>query len=70
MIISTSTDLDKMGKLLKFAEEEGLDHLSTYMRLKSTFEVGHESTKEINQIKKHEQMLALEAAKESKDKNS
>ena len=34
-----------MGKLLKFAEEEGLDHLRTYSRLKSTFEIENETTK-------------------------
>ena len=37
MIISSQVDLDRMGKLLKFAQEEGLDHLNTYSRLKSTY---------------------------------
>lgn len=41
MIIQPNADLDKMGKLLKFAEEEGLNHLPSYLRLKSTFEIGH-----------------------------
>lgn len=37
MIITSNAELDKMSKLLKFAEEEGLNHISTYRRLKSKF---------------------------------
>jgi len=41
MVITSNAELDKMNKLLKFAEEEGLNHISTYRRLKSKFEVGN-----------------------------
>lgn len=41
MIVSSHVELDKMNKLLKFAEEEGLQHMGIYRRLKSKFEVGN-----------------------------
>lgn len=37
MVITSNAELDKMNKVLKFAEEEGLNHLSAYRRLKSKF---------------------------------
>ena len=41
MTLISNPELDKTGKLLKFAEEEGLTHLSVYKNLKAKFEVSH-----------------------------
>lgn len=65
MLLSSTPQLDKMGKLLKFAQEEGITHLSTYKTLRAKFDVNHESTKETNQIKKQENTLNNEAKKDT-----
>ena len=52
-VLSPNIDLEKMNTLLKFAEEEALTHLETYISLKEKFESKSQKTKEVSLIRSH-----------------
>jgi hypothetical protein len=64
-LLSPSLELEKINTLLKFAEEEGLTHVQTYISLKDRYETKSQKSKEVNMVKHLEQMLASEASKDT-----
>lgn len=64
-LLSPNLELDKINTLLKFAEEENLTHVETYIALKDKYETKNQKSKEVNLVKNLEQMLASEAAKDT-----
>jgi hypothetical protein len=49
--LNTSLDIDKIGKLLKFAEEESLINCQSYKKLKDKHDSKSQKTKEFALIK-------------------
>lgn len=64
-ILTPNLELDKIGVLIKFAEEENLIHDNMYKTLKERFETKNQRSKEVNQIKTIEQMLQSEASRDN-----
>jgi hypothetical protein len=64
-LLTPNLELDKIGFLLKFAEEESLTHDNMYIVLKERFETKNQRSKEVNQLKSIEQLLQNEASRDS-----
>lgn len=64
-LLTPNTDLEKIGFLLKVAEEENLTHDPMYITLKDRFETKNQRSKEVNQLKHIEQMLNTEASRDN-----
>ena len=50
-ILTPSMELEKIGFLLKVAEEENMTHDDMYLTLKERFETKNQRSKEVSQIK-------------------
>jgi hypothetical protein len=50
-LLSPNLELEKINTLLKFAEEENLTHVETYIALKDKYETKNQKSKEVNLVK-------------------
>lgn len=60
-LLTPGMELDKINKLLHFAEEENMIHDDMYIQLRERYESKNQKSKEVNQVKHVEQLLQNEA---------